>query len=241
MLLHLFSTWGIHMTKAHNRVLVPAETVEGTRLCHELIHRRLKAIATDMMKHYGPYEGDQNAVPLCVGVQFGAMFIQPALLTCFNADFPTYIGTIRAKSYRKNGIRSPVEITNPCFDCDVKGRKVLIIDDIVESGQTLLEVRKWFLNQGVDDVRTFALLDKPDKRVSDVVVDWVGFHLKPDQWVVGMGLDDNGLFRHFNNIVTLRDPRPDHLNTRKHHRSSSRDVSADHPSPGFVSSPRKPR
>lgn len=195
------------MTTAHRKVLVPAETLDGTRMCKELIHRRMKAIGHSITEHYGRFNGDRNAVPLCVGVHFGAMFIHPMLLSCFDNEFPTYVGTIVAKSYKENGRRSEVKITNPCFDCDVRNRKVLIIDDIVESGQTLSSVKKWFEKAGAADVRTFALLDKSEKREFDIKVDWVGFQLKPDQWVVGIGLDDDGLFRHFNNIVILRDPK----------------------------------
>ena len=203
------------MTTAHKKVLVPAETLDGTPMCKDLIHRRMKEVAKFITDHYGPYNGDRSTVPLCVGVQFGAMFIHPMLLSCFDKEFPTYVGTIRAKSYKENGVRSEVKITNPCFDCEVKDRKVLIIDDIVESGQTLSALKKEFEEAGAADVRTFALLDKPDKREFDIEVDWVGFHLKPDQWVVGMGLDDDGLFRHFNNIVILRDPKRKESNRKQ--------------------------
>lgn len=206
------------MSRAHDKVLVPAETLDGTPMCKDLIHRRLKEVATAITDHYGPYTRDRRLVPLCVAVQFGAMFIHPMLLSCMDKEFPTYVGTIRAKSYKENGVRSKVEITNPCFDCEVQDRRILIIDDIVESGQTLFALKKWFEEAGASDVRSFALLDKPHKRVFEIGVDWVGFHLKPEQWVVGMGLDDGGLFRHFNNIVVLRDPKrkgSDHGQLRK--------------------------
>ena len=70
---------------------------------------------------------------------------------------------------------SEIEITNPCFDCDAKDRKVLIIDDIIESGQTLSALKQWFEEAGAADVRTFALLDKPEKREFNIEVHWVAF------------------------------------------------------------------
>lgn len=193
--------------KSFGKVLDPAVTIDGTSLKKDRIVRRLKDVAGNIQDFYGPPAEDLANSPLCVGVHFGAMFIHPMLLWSFDVNFPTYVGTIRAKSYKSNGIRSNVDITNPSFDCSVEGRRVLIVDDIVESGQTLCELKRYFLEQGAADVRTFALLDKPMKHEFDIEVDWIGFPLKSDQWVVGLGLDDNHLFRHFNNIVVPREPK----------------------------------
>jgi hypoxanthine phosphoribosyltransferase len=165
-------------------------------------------VAKDIESFYGEYDGNPSSVPLFVEVKFGGFIVYSMLLTAFNVCFPTYVGAIKAKSYKKDGVRSEVEISHPMFDCEVFGRKVLIIDDIVESGQTLSALKNWFMQRGASDVRTFALLDKPTKREFCIEVDWVGFKLQPNQWVVGLGLDDNNLFRHFPNIVVLGEPKP---------------------------------
>lgn len=196
------------MTRAFEKVLIAAKTIDGTQLSHKRIESRLKEIAKRIEEHYGAWDGNPESAPLIVQVLFGAFVIYPMLLTRFNVEFPTFVGAIRAKSYRENGVRSGVEISNPMFDCELKDRRILLIDDIVESGQTLAALKKWFEEREVADVRTFALLDKPTKRTFDIEVDWVGFQLEPDQWVVGLGLDDNNLFRHFNNVVVVSEPKP---------------------------------
>ena len=164
-----------------------------------------------IMAFYDNWQGKEGS-PVFVGVMFGAMFIYPMLLQRFPAGHSPIVGTIRAKSYKKNGKRSTVEISHPCFDTDIRDRNIVIVDDIVESGYTLLMLKEWFEKHGAADVRTFALLDKPSKRQCDIEVDWVGFQLAPNQWVVGMGLDDNNHYRHFNNIVVVNEvkskPKP---------------------------------
>ena len=196
------------MTKAGKKVLNAAKTIDGTQLSHKRIESRLREIARLIEEHYGESGKTSESAPLIVQVLFGAFVIYPMLLTKFSVDFPTYVGAIRAKSYRENGVRSGVEITNPMFDCELDNKRILIIDDIVESGQTLLALKKWFEERGVSDVRTFALLDKPTKRTFEIEVDWVGFQLEPEQWVVGLGLDDNNLYRHFYNVVVVSEPKP---------------------------------
>lgn len=71
---------------------------------------------------------------------------------------------------------------------DVRGRSVLIIDDIFESGRTLAYARALLLERGAAEVRLCTLLDKPHKRVVDLDPDFTGFTV-PDQFVVGYGLD----------------------------------------------------
>ena len=194
--------------KAFDKVLQPALTIDGKQLNNDLIVKRTKAIAGMIEEHYGPNTDCDESVPMCVGVQFGALFIHPLLLQSLSVEFMMYVGTIRAKSYLENGQQSPVKITNPSFDATVKGRSILIVDDLVESGQSMYQLKKWFEAEGAKDVRTFALLSKPEKRTYDIEVDWIGFQLRSDEWYVGMGLDSNNKCRHFSNVVVLRDPKP---------------------------------
>lgn len=197
------------MTKVNGKILRPARTVDGQTISREKIDKRLRQIVEENVQpYYGDWNGDPETAPLFVQVLFGAFMIYPLLLSKLKPDFPTFVGAIRAKSYKENGVRSEVKIRHPIFDCSLKGKRVLIIDDIVESGQTLSALKSWFLRRHAADVKTFALLDKPSKRTFDIEVDWVGFNLQPNQWVVGMGLDDNNLFRHFNNVVVATDPSP---------------------------------
>lgn len=189
--------------RAFDRLLIPAKTLDGVSLSKRLIEKETRRVARQIEAFYGPYNGDKQNVPVVVGVQFGALHIHPMLMEAFSADFPVYPGTIRARSYKTNGVRTGVEITDAVMTTNIGGRRVLVVDDIIESGQTLFHMKQWFVDRGARDVRLFTLLRKPDKLEYAVNVDWSVFALKPGQWVVGKGLDDNDLFRHFPNVVIL--------------------------------------
>jgi len=70
----------------------------------------------------------------------------------------------------------------------VKGRKVLLIDDILESGRTMDFAAKDLLKRGAQTVKTCLMLDKKGKRVNNFEADFVGFDC-PDLFVIGYGLD----------------------------------------------------
>ncbi len=77
---------------------------------------------------------------------------------------------------------------------DVRGRHVLLVDDILESGRTVAAARDLLLGRGAGEVRLCMLLDKPDKRKVDCEADFRGFVI-PDVFVVGYGLDYAHYFR----------------------------------------------
>jgi len=86
---------------------------------------------------------------------------------------------------------------------DLHGRRVVLVDDILDSGQTLRLVQSVIRSQGAASVKTCVLLRK-DRPVSrDVQVDYVGFDI-PDDFVVGYGLDYDNYYRNLPDIVTLK-------------------------------------
>lgn len=80
------------------------------------------------------------------------------------------------------------------IDNDVKGRDVLLIDDILESGKTLKFTRDMMLSRGARSVSIAVLLDKHMRRQSDITADFIGFEC-PDYFVVGYGMDAGHAFR----------------------------------------------
>ncbi len=85
---------------------------------------------------------------------------------------------------------------------DVKGRHVLIVDDILDSGGTLRLVTPRFIEAGAATVKTCVLLRKDRPAARQTPVDYVGFDI-PDEFVVGYGLDYNDYYRNLPDIVTL--------------------------------------
>ena len=86
---------------------------------------------------------------------------------------------------------------------DVRGRRVLLIDDILDSGGTLRLVVPALKEMGASVVRTAVLLRKDRPEAMGTPVDYVGFDI-PDEFVVGYGLDYNDEYRNLPDIVTLR-------------------------------------
>jgi hypoxanthine phosphoribosyltransferase len=118
-------------------------------------------------------------------------------------DFPYVYNhrLIEAKSYigTKAG---PVSIGK--IDANaLKGKDVLIVEDIIDRGKTLDELLKK-LNNFPKSIEICALLDKPDTRIVDVDVKYTGFVI-PDEFVIGFGLDYNNDFRYFPHIAVLKE------------------------------------
>jgi hypoxanthine phosphoribosyltransferase len=74
------------------------------------------------------------------------------------------------------------------LDGDIKGKHVLIVEDIIDTGYTLQKVRDILNLREPSSLTICTLLDKPSRREVDVPVDWVGFTI-PDEFVVGYGID----------------------------------------------------
>ena len=74
------------------------------------------------------------------------------------------------------------------LDESIENKEVLIVEDIIDSGNTLYYLMDVLRQRKPASLRLCTLLDKPDRRVKDVQVDWTGFEI-PDEFVVGYGLD----------------------------------------------------
>ena len=80
------------------------------------------------------------------------------------------------------------------LDESIRDKDVLVVEDIVDSGRTLSYLLEMLRSRGPKSLRLCTLLDKPDRRVVDVDVDYTGFRI-PDQFVVGYGLDYDQRYR----------------------------------------------
>lgn len=82
------------------------------------------------------------------------------------------------------------------LDGDVKGKDVLLVEDIIDTGNTLSKVMEILSLRGPKSIRIVTLLDKPSRREINVDVKWVGFEI-PDEFVVGVGID---YAQHYRNL-----------------------------------------
>lgn len=89
------------------------------------------------------------------------------------------------------------------LDCSLKDVSVLIVEDIVDTGRTLAEVKKLMYAKGAKDVKVVSLLDKPDRRVVNENPDYVGFTIE-NEFVIGYGLDYNQVYRNLPYVGILK-------------------------------------
>jgi len=114
------------------------------------------------------------------------------------------MGHVAVSSYPGATIESKGPAIRSAMPPDLAGRHVLIIDDILDSGQTLGFVRSLVEEQSPSSVRVCVLLSKRCERVVDVHAEYVGFEI-PDAFVVGYGLDYDGMYRNVPSIGVLRE------------------------------------
>lgn len=110
---------------------------------------------------------------------------------------------IKISSYH-GGVSSSNEISLVTdIHSDVKGRDVLILEDIVDTGQSLEFLEELILSRGANSVRVATLLDKKGGRTVDIKADYVGFDVR-NEFVVGYGLDYKGLYRNLPYVGILK-------------------------------------
>ena len=107
-------------------------------------------------------------------------------------------------SYSPGGEQSGIVRIVKDLDCDISGRDVLIVEDIVDTGLTLNYLRKTLGERRPSSLRTVALLNKTARRIVPVPVEYTGFEV-PDVFVVGYGLDFQGLYRNYPDILSVTD------------------------------------
>ena len=160
----------------------------------EQIQQRL----TEMALQIGPeYRGRPLTI---VGVLTGSLMFVADLVR--RLDIPLRIGLIQASSYRGKTTKAGALHLGAEILADVRGRHVLLLDDILDTGQTLSHLVRHLLDQGALSVRVGVLLRKQGRQVHPVHVDFVGFDI-PDEFVVGYGLDYNDEYRQLPHVAVL--------------------------------------
>jgi len=114
------------------------------------------------------------------------------------------IAFIRASSYGDSTVSSGKPTLAGLEKLDIRGKNVLLVDDILDTGTTLLEVSRVLSSLGPASLKTCVLLNKESRRQVDIHADFVGFEIE-DKFVVGYGLDYADKYRTFPEIWTLEE------------------------------------
>lgn len=140
--------------------------------------------------------------PLLLCVMNGGLVFTGQLLPMLS--FPLQLDYLHATRYREAQNGADVQwLSRP--STALQGRVVVILDDILDEGFTLLEVRKFCLEQGAVAVKIAVMIEKDHRRNSaGVVADYVGLRVE-DRYIFGMGMDYKGYWRNADGIYALKE------------------------------------
>ena len=135
-----------------------------------------------------------------VGVLTGSVVLLADLIR--RLDLPLRVGVLQASSYRGANTDRDALVINADLLPDVSDREVLLVDDIYDTGHTLVEVIRRVGTLSPQSIRSLVLLRKQGRQEVELEPDFVGFDI-PDEFVVGYGLDYNDAYRHLPYVAAL--------------------------------------
>ncbi len=161
----------------------------------EEIQARVQELGALITKEY------EGKTPLFVGVLKGCfMFMADLVRAC---DVMCTIDFMAVSSYGDGTVSTgAVKIVKDLSE-NIEGRDVVIVEDILDSGNTLNYLIKYMNDRNPASIRVVTLMDKPERRTAPVKADYVGFTI-PDAFVVGYGLDYSQRYRNLPYIGILK-------------------------------------
>lgn len=162
-----------------------AETIKEL-FSEEAVDARIRELGEQISKDYAGKE-----VHLICVLKGGSFFMCELAK---RIDVPVSLDFMSVSSYGSETKSSGVVKIVKDLDEPLKDKDVLVVEDIVDSGRTLSYLLEMLRDRGPRSLRLCTLLDKPERRVVDVHVDYTGFQI-PDEFVVGYGLDYDQKYR----------------------------------------------
>ena len=171
----------------------------SVHITEEQLNKRIAEIGADITKKYK----GQSVYLICI--LKGSLFFTTELAK--RIELPMTIDFMSVSSYGSQTESSGVVNIKKDLECSIEGENVIVVEDIIDSGNTLSKLLKVLQQRNPKSLTVCTLLDKPDRRVvDDVVVDYTGF-VVPDKFVVGYGLDFDQRFRNLPYIGFIEDEK----------------------------------
>lgn len=169
--------------------------VERIMLDEATIEKRVKELAVQLDKLYDGH------TPVVVCILKGSVLFFADLVR--NMKTSLTIDFMSVSSYG-SGTKSTGELTiKKDLSTDIKGRDVLIVEDIIDSGNTLYKLKKMLIERAPASVNIVTLLDKPERREKPIEPEYTGFVIE-DEFVIGYGLDYAEEYRNLPYIGILK-------------------------------------
>ena len=156
------------------------QDVKEILFSEEVINAKIKELAGKISNDY------KGKDLLVVGVLKGSVIFAAELIK--NITIPCEIDFMAVSSYGNSTESSGVVRILKDLDNGIEGKDVLIVEDIVDTGNTLSYLKIYLNGRGANSVKIITLLDKPERRTAEVEVDYIGFEV-PNEFIVGYGID----------------------------------------------------
>lgn len=172
------------------------EGVDAVLLTEQQIQQRLDTLAQEILQEYAAKD------LMLVAVLTGSVVFVADLLRRLPMELRLdYIG---ASSYHGETRSTGELIVTKALRLDVRGRDVLVVDDVLDTGLTLVKIREMMAALQPRSLKFCVLLEKDVTHQDNFKADYVGFHI-PNKFVVGYGLDFRERYRNLPYVATLRD------------------------------------
>lgn len=165
-------------------------------ITQEQILQRARELGEEITRDYA---GEELVL---VGTLRGAVPWMADIMKNINLDLE--IDFVSASSYGSSTVSSGEVKIKKDIELEIAGKHVLIIEDIIDTGNTLCALKEYFHIKNPKSVKICTLLDKPSRRQADVYGDYIGFEVD-DLFIIGYGLDFDQKYRNLPYISYLED------------------------------------
>ena len=176
--------------------MILEEHVDHILIDQDRLHARVAELAAEISRDYADVK---DLLLVCV-LKGAVMFLSDL---CRQLTIPHAIDFMAVSSYGASTESSGIVRIIMDLETSILDRHVLIVEDIIDSGRTLDYITRNLLTRGPSSLRICSLLDKRERRVIPIPVDYIGFEI-PDEFVIGYGLDFAELYRNLPFIGVLK-------------------------------------
>jgi len=174
------------LVKLHDKQFTPYITED---VIHKSVQRIAESLSTDVKKSF----------PLFVVVLNGSFIFAADLVKLLK--FPCEISFVKLASYQGTSSTGTVSELIGLTE-NVEGRTIIIVEDIIDTGNTLEKIHELLKEKKAKEIKTVTLLFKPSAYKKTIVIDYIGIEI-PNDFVVGYGLDYDGLGRNLKDLYIL--------------------------------------
>ncbi|KDN55392.1 phosphoribosyltransferase [Flavobacterium seoulense] len=176
------------MIQLHDKQFVPFISAEEIDVA---IQKMATQIETDLV----------DEIPVFIGVLNGSFMVVSDFVKKYKK--PCEVSFVKMASY--SGMASTNEVKELIgLNQDLTGRTIIVIEDIIDTGHTIVELKALFEQQNLKHFKIATLFFKPEAYKKEVKIDYIGIQI-PNKFIVGFGLDYDGLGRNLPEVYQLRD------------------------------------